>query len=111
MTTTPQDSASREQLRAAKAKAEHDLKKVQQRTAAIIVFSIAYHCVFALILVGKHVQGQGREGDAYGLLFMAGVLALLMTCGIRAILGHRILSPIWTPLALSPPVVAAIWLF
>jgi hypothetical protein len=95
---------------AAKAKAEHDLKKVQQRTAAIVVFSIAYHCVFALIAVGKVVQNQGREGDAYGLVFMSGVLALLMTCGIRGILGHRILSPIWTPLALSPPVIAAIWL-
>ena len=106
MTTqlTPDSYAS------AKAKAEFDLKKVQQRTAAIIVFSIAYHCVFALIAVGKVVQNQGREGDAYGLVFMSGVLALLMTCGIRGILGHRILSPIWTPLALFPPVAAAIWL-
>lgn len=95
---------------ASKARAEHDLKKVQQRTAAIIVFATAYHCVFALIAVGKVIQNQGREGDAYGLVFMAGVLALLMTCGIRGILGHRILSPIWTPLALSPPIAAAIWL-
>lgn len=94
---------------AAKAKAAYELKKVQQRTAAIIVFSIAYHCVFALIAVGKVIQNQGREGDAYGLVFMSGVLALLMTSGIRAILGHRILSPIWTPLALAPPVIAAIW--
>lgn len=91
------------------AKAAHELKKVQQRTAAIIVFSIAYHCVFALIGVGKVVQGQGRESDAYGLVFMSGVLALLMTCGIRAILGHRILSAIWTPLALAPPIIGAIW--
>lgn len=74
------------------------------------MFSIAYHCVFALIAVGKVVQNQGREGDAYGLVFMSGVLALLMTCGIRGILGHRILSPLWTPLAVSPPVAAAIWL-
>lgn len=94
---------------AVKAKAAYELKKVQQRTAAIIVFSIAYHCVFALIGVGKVIQNQGREGDAYGLVFMAGVLALLMTGGIRAILGHRILSPIWTPLAVAPPIVAAIW--
>lgn len=104
------NSLTRDTHAAAKAKAEHDLKKVQQRTAAIIVFSIAYHCVFALIAVGKVVQNQGREADAYGLVFMSGVLALLMTCGIRGILGHRILSPIWTPLAVSPPVAAAIWL-
>lgn len=97
-------------IAAAKAKADHDLKKVQQRTAAIIVFSIAYHCVFALILVAKAIQNQGRDGNAYGLVFMSGVLAFLMTCGIRGILGHRILSPIWTPLAVSPPIAAAIWL-
>lgn len=90
-------------------KVEHELKKVQQRTAAIIVFSIAYHCVFALIAVGKVIHNQGRAGDAYGLVFMSGVLALLMTCGIRGILGHRILSPVWTPLAISPPLAAAIW--
>lgn len=93
----------------AAAKTAYELKKVQQRTAAIIVFAIAYQCVFALIGVAKVIQGQGRDGDAYGLVFMAGVIALLQTCGIRAILGHRILSPLWTPLALAPPVAGAIW--
>ncbi len=96
-------------LRAERARAAYALKKVQQRTAAIIVFSIAYHCVFALIAVAKVIQNEGRNGDAYGLVFMSGVLALLMTCGIRGILGHRILSPLWTPLALAPPIIAAVW--
>lgn len=96
-------------LQARRAKEAYELKKVQQRTAAIIVFAISYHCVFALIALAKVIQNEGRGGDAYGLVFMSGVLALLMTCGIRAILGHRILSPIWTPLALAPPVIAAIW--
>lgn len=97
-------------LRERRAKAAYDLKKVQQRTAAIIVFSISYHCVFALIGLAKVLDNQGRTGDAHGIVFMSGVVALLMTCGIRGILGHRILSPIWTPLAIAPPVIAAIWI-
>lgn len=90
-------------------RAAYELRKVQQRTAAIIVFSVAYHCVFALIVVAKVTQNHGRNGDAYALVFMAGVVALVMTCGIRGILGHRVLSPVWTPLALAPPIIAAIW--
>ena len=101
--------ATSQDLHKARAKQAHELKKVQQRTAAIIVFSIAYHCVFALIAVGKGVHDQGRVGDGYGLVVMSGVLALLMTSGIRVILGHRPLSLIWTPLALAPPVIGAIW--
>lgn len=93
---------------AARARAEHELKKVQQRTAAIIVFAISYHCVFALVALAKVLQNEGRDSDAYALAGMAVIVALLMTCGIRGILGHRILSAIWTPLAIAPPIIAAI---
>lgn len=102
-TLTPQ------QIEASKTKAAYELKKVQQRTAAIIIFAIAYQCVFALIGVAKVIQRQGRDGDAYGLVFMAGVIALLQTGAIRAVLGKRIFSWIWTPLAILPPIIAAIW--
>ncbi len=96
-------------LRARRAKEAYELKKVQQRIAAIIFFTISYHCVFALIVLAKIIQNQGRPGDAYGLVFMSGVLALMVACGVRKILGHPMLSAIWTPLALAPPVIAAIW--
>lgn len=89
--------------------AAYELKKVQQRTAAIIVFAVVYPCVLTLIGAAKVIQDQGRGGDAYALAGIAVVIALLQTCGIRAILGHPIFSPIWTTLALAPPILGAIW--
>lgn len=89
---------------------ERELRKVQQRVIAILIFSLAYQCVFALIGVAEIVQNQGRDGDAYGLVAMSGVIAVLMTGAIRVVLTHSFLSPLWTSLAAAPPVAAAIWL-
>lgn len=95
---------------ARKAKIERDLRKVQQRVIAILIFALAYQCVFALIVVAEIVQNQGRDGDAYGLVVMAGVVAVLMTGAIRVVLKYSFISLLWTPLAVAPPIAAAIWL-
>jgi hypothetical protein len=78
------------------------LDKVRRRVAAIGFFVITIHGVLGLIVVGHIVDGQGRHGDAIGLVIMSGVVALIQYAGCRFILGARLWSPVWILLSLVP---------
>lgn len=93
------------------AKSARDLKKVQQRTAALIIFAVVYQCTFALIGTGKYLHDEGRTSDASVLVVIGFIIALLQTSAIRVILGHKVFSPLWTVLALAPAVAFTLWLF
>lgn len=78
------------------------LDKVRRRVAAIGFFTITIHGVIGLIVAGHIVDGQGRHGDAIGLVVMSGVVALIQYAGCRIILGARLWSPVWILLSLVP---------
>ncbi len=78
------------------------LDTVRRRVAAIGFFVITIHGVLGLIVVGHIVDGQGRHGDAIGLVIMSGVVALIQYAGCRIILAARLWSPVWILLSLVP---------
>lgn len=92
-------------------KSQADLKKVQQRTVAIIIFAVVYQCSFVLVGYSKNLYYGGREGDAYLLIAIGYILAVGQTLIIRGILRQRIFSPLWLVLALVPLLAFHIWYF
>lgn len=93
------------------AKGLRDLKKVQQRTAAIILVSVIYPCAFTLIGAGKIIFDQDRTADAILLVVLGFVLGIAQTLITRVILGHRPFSLFWTVATVVPLVIFTIWYF
>lgn len=92
-------------------KSQDDLRKVQQRTVAIIIFAVVYQCSFVLIGYSRNLYFGGRVGDAYLLIVIGYILAVGQTLIIRAVLRQRIFSPLWLLLTLVPLVGFHIWYF
>lgn len=83
-------------------KSQYALKKVQQRTVAIIIFAVVYQCSFVLVGYSRNLFEGGRVGDASLLIAIGYILAIGQTLMIRGILGQRIFSPLWLVLTLVP---------
>lgn len=92
-------------------KSQEALKKVQQRTVAIIIFAVVYQCSFVLVGYSRDLYFGGRAGDAYLLIAIGYILAVGQTLIIRAVLRQRIFSPLWLLLTLVPLVAFHIWYF
>jgi hypothetical protein len=102
----PLDASGADERRAAETASLH---RVQRRVAAIGFFAVTVHAVLGVIAVAYVREGQGRHGDAVGLIVMSGVLAVIVYSAVRIILGARLWSPAWIALALTPTVAAVVW--
>ena len=85
------------------------LIRVQRRIGAIAFFTVTIHGLLGVIAVANIREDQGKHGDAIGLLIMSVVISVIVYAGTRVILGARLWSPIWIPLAAAPSVAGFIW--
>ena len=83
--------------------AEQDaLNKVRRRVGAIVFGVVTMHAIIALIWLSRHYDGNGRHGDATGLLIMSGLISIAQYVGVRTILAKPLASPGWIILAALP---------
>ena len=85
------------------------LIRVQRRIGAIAFFTLTIHGLLGVIAVADIREDQGRHGDAIGLLLMSVVITVIVYVGTRVILGARLWSPIWIPIAAVPSVLGFLW--
>lgn len=90
---------------------EYELKKVQQRTAAIILFTIVVSIVSGLLGLCKVLIDQDRGGDAAFLLFMSAVVSVIAVVVIRGLLQQPLVSITWLVVSILPVALTAFWLF
>ncbi len=87
------------------------LIKVQRRIGAIAFFTVTMHGVLGTIAAAHIREGQGRHGDAIGLMVMSVVISVIVYAGTRTILGARLWSPLWILLAAVPSTAGFLWVF
>lgn len=85
------------------------LIRVQRRIGAIAFFTVTIHGLLGVIAVANIREDQGRHSDAIGLLIMSVVITVIVYVGTRVILGARLWSPIWIPIAAVPSVLGFFW--
>ena len=85
------------------------LIRVQRRVAAIAFFTVTIHGVLGTIGFASIREGEGRRGDAIGLLVMSVVISVIVYAGTRTILGAKLWSPAWILLAAVPSAAGFIW--
>jgi hypothetical protein len=106
MTSDPQKVAALEARREAE---KASLIRVQRRIGAIAFFTVTIHGVLGAIGAASIREGEGRHGDAIGLLVMSAVISVIVYAGTRTILGAKLWSPGWILLAAVPSAAGFIW--
>ncbi len=106
MTTEPRPGRDADARREAE---KASLNRVQRRVGAIAFFTFTIQGVLGVIAVADIREGQGRHGDAIGLLVMSVVISVITYVGTRVILGGKLWSPGWIALAAVPSVAGFIW--
>ncbi len=107
MTPDPRPDADPMARRAAEKAA---LIRVQRRVGAIAFFTVTIHGVLGTIGAAHIREGQGRHGDAIGLLVMSVVISVIVYVGTRVILDAKLWSPAWILLAAVPSVAGFVWI-
>jgi predicted acyltransferase len=85
------------------------LIRVQRRIGAIAFFTVTIHGVLGTIAAAHIREGQGRNGDAIGLLVMSVVISVITYVGTRVILDAKLWSPVWILLAAMPSAAGFVW--